>query len=66
MKVKIGFNHRKNTVSGVISGWQWEKEEIQAMAEKLVEGWCEDGVAVGKSGLLGLRVKVTVNGTARS
>lgn len=66
MKVKIGFNHRKNTVSGVISGWSWEKEGIRAMAAKLVEGWCEDGVAVGKSGLLGLRVKVTVNGTARS
>ncbi|EBL3415525.1 hypothetical protein [Salmonella enterica] len=66
MKVKIGFNHRENTVSGVICGWSWEKEEIRAMAEKLVEGWCEDGVAVGKSGLFGLRVKVTVNGTARS
>lgn len=66
MKIKIVFTHRNNALSGVISGWIWERSEIRDMAVKFVDRWCEEGAAVGKSWFFGLRVKVTVSGTARS
>lgn len=65
MRIKVLFNHRKNTVMGVVTGWRWEKSSLKVVAEKVIDAWCKGGVGVGKSSMLGLRFRIVINGNSK-
>lgn len=66
MNIKVLVKREENSVSCVVTGWVWERSDIYRMAEKIIQSWCGEGEAVGKSWMFGLKVRVTIAGTVKA
>ncbi|EMG7888100.1 hypothetical protein V5L74_001833 [Enterobacter hormaechei] len=62
MRVSVSSNTAKSTTAAVVSGWFWEKSEVQKMAENIAQGSGRYVSVRVKKLNFGLKVKVTIKG----